>query len=370
VQSCPHQAIRITVVDRRQTAEACEANLFLPGAPEPGYTLPTTIYKSKRPLPRNLLPADYYAASPQHAHWPLILMLVFTQASVGAVVADQFLAGRFSELSELAAPTADLVRRSAAFLLGVIGLTASIFHLGRPRYAYRAWVGLRTSWLSREILAFGLFALAASLYAAAPFLSACGFELGRAADARLGLAVGIAGLVGVFCSAMIYAGTRRPFWHWTLTIPKFVLSGAVIGAPAALGIAMLAAKIAGGDVREVFARIGPLACLATIGATAAKLLLEAGIFTFLGSRLFTPLRRTASLMVGDLGLTTFQRFFTGIVGGIVLPLLMLWNREADGLFYLLVTAATVVTATAGELLERYLFFTAVVAPKMPGVPAS
>jgi hypothetical protein len=27
-------------------------------------------------------------------------------------------------------------------------------------------------------------------------------------------------------------------------------------------------------------------------------------------------------------------------------------------------------ATAGELLERYLFFTAVVAPKMPGVPAS
>jgi len=369
VQSCPHQAIRITIVDRKQTAEACEANLFLPGAPEPGYTLPTTIYKSRRALPRNLLPADYYAARPQHAHWPLILMLVFTQASVGAVVADQLPAMRQLDGAS-AASTEELVRRGAAFLLGIVGLTASIFHLGRPRYAYRAWVGLRTSWLSREILAFGLFAMTASPYAAAPFLSRLGFKLSPAADARLGLVVGITGLIGVFCSALIYAGTRRPFWHWTLTLPKFLLSGAIIGMPAALGIAMIAAAATGGNVREVFAEIGPFACRVTIGATAAKLLLEASIFTFLGSRLFTPLKRTASLLVGDLGLVTFQRFFTGVVGGIGLPLLMHSSPDSDGLFFLSVTAAVVVTSTAGELLERYLFFTAVVAPKMPGVPAS
>ena len=34
-------------------------------------------------------------------------------------------------------------------------------HLGRPQYAYRAVIGLRHSWLSREIVAFGLFAVAA-----------------------------------------------------------------------------------------------------------------------------------------------------------------------------------------------------------------
>jgi formate dehydrogenase iron-sulfur subunit len=365
VQSCPHQAIRIAIVDRKQTAEACEANLFLPGAPEPGYTLPTTVYKSSRALPRNLLPADYYAARPQHAHWPLILMLVFTQASVGAVVADQLLSS-----GSAIASTEDLVRRAAAFLLGVVGLGASIFHLGRPRYAYRAWVGLRTSWLSREILAFGLFAGAASLYAAAPFFPSLGFSLSPAADARLGLIVGITGATGVFCSALIYAGTRRPFWHWTLTLPKFFLTGAIVGTPAALLIAMAAAALTGGDARQVFQRIGPPACQITLAAAAAKLLLEASIFTFLGSRLFTPMKRTASLLVGDLGLVTFQRFFTGVVGGIGFPLLLLSSAGSDGLFFALVTAAAVVTSTAGELLERYLFFTAVVAPKMPGVPTS
>jgi formate dehydrogenase iron-sulfur subunit len=67
VQACPNQAIRITLISHEQVREESEANLFLPGAPEPGYTLPATLYKTKRPLPRNLLPADYYSVAPQHA---------------------------------------------------------------------------------------------------------------------------------------------------------------------------------------------------------------------------------------------------------------------------------------------------------------
>jgi len=45
-----------------------------------------------------------------------------------------------------------------SFFLGLLGLAASILHLGRPQYAFRAIIGLRSSWLSREILAFGVFA--------------------------------------------------------------------------------------------------------------------------------------------------------------------------------------------------------------------
>ena len=42
--------------------------------------------------------------------------------------------------------------------LGLLALGASILHLGRPRYAFRVFLGLRTSWLSREILLFAAFA--------------------------------------------------------------------------------------------------------------------------------------------------------------------------------------------------------------------
>jgi formate dehydrogenase iron-sulfur subunit len=370
VQSCPHQAIRISIVNRQQAAEACEANLFLPGAPEPGYTLPTTIYKSQRALPRNLLPSDYYAARPQHAHWPLILMLVFTQASVGAFIADQ---GWLNPTNVTRLD--DAVHRAAAFLLGILGLIAAIFHLGRPQFAYRAWIGLRTSWLSREILAFGLFAGFASLYAVVPWAAEWGVTINPATDRGLGAAVACFGLLGIICSALIYAGTRRPYWHWSITVPKFLLTGVVLGAPAGMVISLVAAAFGPeADVVAVFRQIGPPACSAMIAATVVKLLLEASIFLRLRGSLFTPLKRTAVLLAGDLGLLTLQRYFVGVIGGIVLPLWLL-SRTAvtidDGaLFPILLGLLAVVISTVGELLERYLFFTAVVAPKMPGVPAS
>jgi formate dehydrogenase iron-sulfur subunit len=371
VQSCPHEAIRIRIVDRTQTAEACAANLFLPGAPEPGYTLPSTVYKSSGKLPKNLLPTDYYAGRSQHAHWPLIVMLVLTQASVGAMVADQALAAATGS-----AELVDEVHRGAALLLGLLGLAASVLHLGRPRYAYRAWIGLRTSWLSREILGFGLFAGVASLYAAAPWASLVGITVPAKIDSLLGRSVGVFGIAGIMCSAMIYVSTRRPFWRAALTIPKFLLTGAILGLPIALVIGLVAAAASPtGDVSATFRLIGPIVCKAMIVATTVKLALEACIFFRLASKTLTSLKRTAVLLADELGLLTFHRFFTGFVGGIGLPLFLLSHRVGEGdpssaLFLVLTSVLAVCVSAVGEFLERYLFFTAVVAPKMPGVPAS
>lgn len=369
VQACPHEAIRITIVNRLQAAEECEANLFLPGAPEPGYTLPTTVYKTERVLPRNLLPADYYAARPQHAHWPLILMLVFTQASVGTFVVDQLLANLRGD-----AALDDGVHRGAAFVLGMLGLVASIFHLGRPRFAYRAWIGLRTSWLSREILAFGIFAGLASIYAALPSIASFDWTISKSLDAKFGTAVAASGLIGILCSAMIYASTQRPFWHWAFTLPKFLLTGMILGVPTALAVSLVAAALDDGTAAEVFRRIGPAACQIMIAASVAKLTLEATVLTWLRSPLLTPLKRTAVLMTGELALTTFQRFLVGFVGGVALPLFLLQRAESATsertLTLVLLSILAVGISAVGELLERYLFFTAVVAPKMPGVPAA
>jgi formate dehydrogenase iron-sulfur subunit len=133
VQACPNEAIRITIVDKKQiTAERRQKNSFLPSAPESDYTLPTTRYFSAKKLPANMRPADFYKIKPEHSHLPLVVMLVLTQLSVGAF--------SFALALRLLFP-APLIRAVTPFhsvvalLLGLLALGASTMHLGRPLYA-------------------------------------------------------------------------------------------------------------------------------------------------------------------------------------------------------------------------------------------
>ena len=49
VQACPHEAIAIRVVDvASRSSKTAEAAVFLPAAPDPQITLPTTTYKTQR----------------------------------------------------------------------------------------------------------------------------------------------------------------------------------------------------------------------------------------------------------------------------------------------------------------------------------
>ncbi len=81
----------------------------------------------------------------------------------------------------------------------------------------------------------------------------------------------------------------------------------------------------------------------------------------------TPLKRSALLMTMDLASAAKWRFALGITGGILLPGLWLWHSESSGAWLLhAVVAGQFLALVAGELLERYLFFTAVVASRMPG----
>jgi formate dehydrogenase iron-sulfur subunit len=145
VEACPNGAIAIRVVERPAIIEASESRHFLPGAPTPEHTLPSTRYKTQKAMPSNMLPADFYTTSPEHSHPPLVVMLTLTQLSVGAfaagLVAERVTPGR------LGSPLAEAVFACA---LALLALGASVFHLGRPLLAWRAVLGLRTSWLSRE----------------------------------------------------------------------------------------------------------------------------------------------------------------------------------------------------------------------------
>ena len=83
VQACPNEAIKIGIVDREALVDESASSAFLPGAAGAGHTVPTTHYATARPVPRNLLPADWYAVSPEKPHGPLVVMLVLTQLSAG-----------------------------------------------------------------------------------------------------------------------------------------------------------------------------------------------------------------------------------------------------------------------------------------------
>jgi DMSO reductase anchor subunit len=392
VQACPNEAIRITVVEQSTVIEryatATEAtnagalttilpllgaragaradnhhksnrssialsNSFLPGSPSPTITLPTTRYKSAKPLHQSLGPADAYELKPQCAHTPLGIMLVLSQLSVGAFTVERVLA------SSASAGGTGSIRPAltlTALLIGLAALASSTLHLGRPLGAWRVFLGLRKSWLSREIIAFGLFAKLAMLYTASVWFPQFGTP---AIQAGLGWATVASGLLGVFCSAMIYHDTHRDFWHLRYSAAKFLGTTALLGAATSLLV------IACASLPAPFLSV--LAGLTFI-AGVAKLAVELPVFRHLEVEDFSPLHKTALLLDGPLGLLHRCRVACGVIGGVALPALLTLQTLTNVPSWIVIgeTASILIICLAGELIERRLFFVAVQPVKMPG----
>lgn len=365
VQACPHEAIAIKVVNVQEVRENAEADSFLPAAPEPYLTFPTTTFKTKRVFPRNMLPADYYSVSAQHPHWPLIVMLVLTQLSVGAFTVGLILENFLKpDLLTQFRP----LQSAFALALGLLALGASTMHLGRPLYAFRAIIGLRHSWLSREILAFGVFAGAATMYAAAVWSGILAAETLR----LLGWTVVVTGLAGVFCSVMIYVFTQREFWSFGQTGMKFFLSACNLGLATTLLVLMLFSLSGQPQLSEsLYLSVGAGLAKALVVGTLIKLGFELSLLRHLLQYRNSPLKRSALLIVGRLSSSSIARCAAGILGGIVMPLFLLMREQPAHLGNvpsMLMLSILFGACLLGELLERYQFFAAVSAPRMPGGP--
>jgi Fe-S-cluster-containing dehydrogenase component/DMSO reductase anchor subunit len=374
VQSCPNQAIAIQIVDKTRTLEDAQGGAFLPGAPSPAITVPTTEYVTKRAFPRNLLPADFYQVRAGHPHLPLVFMLVLTQLSVGAF-AMEFLTRRlFPQLSSGGLTRARAYHAIVALGAGLLALGASVFHLGRPKYAFRAVIGLRTSWLSREILAFGAFAGAAAAYAAhvwsGPLLARLhlpplpGWLGTTAASDALGTVVVGSGIAGVGCSVMLYVKTAREWWSGARTAFRFYATAAVLGLATTL-VTLLAFGCGPGGA--VCAGVGLAARVLAI-VSGVKLAWETSILLHLGDKQLGSLKRTASLLLGDLKGEAGARLALGVVGGVLAPLAVAHFADAGDRtpVALILAAIGAAAVVAAELLERALFFRAASPPRMPG----
>ena len=348
VQACPNEAIRITVVEQRAVAEqfrtpsaaAALLNPFLPASPRPAITVPTTRYISSKPLPANLLAGDHVRATPAYAHLPLVFMLVLTQLAVGASVASLFVG-----------PAQWLTL--AALVVGAGALGVASLHLGRPLKAWRAFLGWRRSWFSREVIVFGGFVP----LAAAAALAAWRMDLPGWLGHWLAPAAALTGLMGVACSAMIYADTGREYWRAAQCFGKFFGTTILLGAATALALGHWFASLTQSECVA-------LALILSV-TSVAKLGFERRIFLHLVDEETpapTPLNKTARLLTGELGLLARVRVALTLVGGVLLPLVQLLGRTSSAPL----VCAALALCVAGELLERYLFFTAVAPAKMPG----
>ncbi|HLH54697.1 MAG TPA: DmsC/YnfH family molybdoenzyme membrane anchor subunit [Verrucomicrobiae bacterium] len=355
VQACPNEAIRISLVqteelrleyrddaDRPHSRLEDRCSKFLPDSPDPAITLPTTRYVSAKRLPGPLMAGDSQNLPLQHAHLPLVLMLVFTQLGAGGFTFLPFTAvGARSPLALL------------AITATIIGVVTSIFHLGRPSQAWRAFLGLRKSWLSREIVVFGCFAglgLGATL----------GLFTSNWASALV-FPAALAGLSGVFCSAMTYHVTRRECWRGQLSFGRFFGTTVVLGLAGAWVASVLAGRTA-----PVFALALAISALVKLGFEQKQLRLcpdDAGLNEELPDSLPA---RSAYLMRFRLGALLRIRIASAWAGGIVLPLLSLLRDSPS----LLPAITAMFLCLCGEFLERLLFFRAAAVRKMPGMPPS
>lgn len=338
VQACPTEAIRIVKVARdnspaaRMTALNTDLLHSTAGAhgstiADSSITLPTTRYVG-REVPNSATAADQQALIPEHAHWPLVLMLMLTQAGVGLLFGAR--------------------GNAAVTLTGTTvffsGMAASVFHLGQPLKAWRFFLGLRTSWLSREILAFSMFApipMALSAFSLLPYFPKLPIpefvrNLLPLASQFTQLSAVAIGLIAVFTSVMIYHDTHRSLWRFKLGASRFF---GTVASFAALG--------------NVIAHPTMIAGVLFFAAVLFKMIPEFRILK-LGEdpyAAWSPDTHSARLQLGPLGPFTRARF---ALAGLALFVALMNPWAALPLLLL------------AELFERQVCFQSVQAPKMPG----
>ncbi len=364
VQACPNGAITIRVVNKAEfAASTVPADRLLPDTFSSAYTIPTTRYTTRKSVPKNTRASDAHALRLEHAHWPLILMLVLTQMSAGLFIAlAVFAFGSAAIFNAMKAPLA-----VAGFAILNAGLGVSVLHLGKPLGAWRFFLGLRTSWMSREILAFSVFAAAAGACTLAtvwdpisgwwPVLTWVEKLASPASFAApLAVVTALLGLIGVACSAMIYIDTHRPFWTKELTLPKFFGTTFLLGAS---GCACVLAWVSIPHSANLSTRILAAACgllqLGLNGWEARKFRTSLDDDDDPAHRSALAMRRLLRSLLdcsAMLSLTAFAAFACVAAG--------------SGLAAALAATLALALSTAARIIERYSFFTAVVAPRMPG----
>jgi DMSO reductase anchor subunit len=349
VQACPSGAIMIESVNVQQWQEgAIDEQGNMPFLPDARLTNATTRYT----LPENMhemMERDEHLLKPAHSELPLVFMTVLTQISLGAFFA--LMMGNFLSLFALDAPT--WIMAAVSLLPAALGLPLSALHLGRPLLALSAMKNIKTSWLSREALALGVFAGLMTLnvalyYFGIPKFLHVIFEL-------LALSVGV---YGIYAQSMIYRIKARPSWDRLTTNLKF-FGSSYVGLLLMALIALL---------EHVDAAVTPLVASALMLASAQAFFTYEDRRTLKNSAQNSYQLERSERLYGEFFAGHVKlRMGTFIIGALMLPLcvLILTGAGATGAATAMMIVI-VLLSMGSELVDRFLFYVTVVPLGMAG----
>src|SRR5487761_1681592 len=250
--------------------------------------------------------------------------------------------------------------------LAAAGLVSSVFHLGRPERAWRAFSQWRSSWLSRE----GVFSVLTFAPLAVFGIGWVFFGMTRGVVGLCGIVAAALAAATIYCTGMIYA-SLKPIHQWRngWVVPCYLALGLMGGCLVLDFLVRLWAPRAGALalftlVVVLFAWLVKEGYWRFIDTTAARSTVAGA--TALGSRgrvrLFEAPHTEENYLLKEMGFRIARRHAArlrriGRLAGFALPaimsLLAIFLAHAPGA---VAAGIAVVSAALGLLVERWLFF--------------
>jgi anaerobic dimethyl sulfoxide reductase subunit C (anchor subunit) len=172
----------------------------------------------------------------QTREWALVAFTLLMQLSIGTLLVVVALPLGVPRGAHPPTRLFDLPLLLAGLCAGA-SLLVSLLHLGHPAQAWLALTNVRTSWLSREIVASVLFVAAAGL-----------FVLRRRGGPTAPLdattvVVVLLGLAVLYTMSRLYMVPAQPAWNRVLTPLGFFLGALLLGAVFVLTTPIIAARL-------------------------------------------------------------------------------------------------------------------------------
>jgi len=349
IQACPAGAIEIEAVNVAEWLEKdIDDNANMPFLPDARITNSTTRYTLPDNLPEDMKEIDEHILKPAHPEIPLVFMTILTQISLGGFLA-LFLG---DIMSIFGFESANWIMALLVLLPSMIGLPLSALHLGRPILAMTAMKNIKTSWLSREALALGIFTTLMSGVVAIYF-----FELPQFIRLFVEAITSAVGIYGIYAQAMIYRIKARPSWNRETTNMKFF-------GVAYVGVILVALTAVILNMQEVAT---PLIAVGMLGALAQLFFSYEDLRTLgVEGENEYQLKRTQKLYNKNFPKVTKFRFLSLILGGVILPLLAIILVNSSLISVSILLALSLIIIFSSEISDRFLFYSTVVPLSMAG----
>lgn len=293
--------------------------------------------------------------------WALILFTILAQMSVGSfwvLGVVHYYAKRKTNEEE-----ADRLSDRALLVIGplmILGLLASLFHLGDPLSAFRAVTNVGSSWLSREILFGVLFAILGGLFAIMQWRKWTSFTIRNV----IAILAGIAGLGLVISMSGVYMLPTQPAWN-TLATPIFFLTTTLLLGSLAMGTAFTANYLylkrkeeAGLDMQLELLRGSLRGISVTALVVLGIQLIVAPLYIAALSAGVPEAQESASMLVDDYVTIFVLRLVLSLIGAGLFAIVLYQSASGEAkdrtMAYMVYGAFAFVLVA--EVLGRYLFY--------------